>query len=265
MTDHQHSPLSTPPLLLENERLDTVNEDIRLIQNVNGLTFGTDAFLLAAFVRPSPASCAVDLGSGTGILPLLLLAKKKIRSATAVEIQPLFADLIRRNAALNGFDGQIRCLCRDVRSLSPKDIGGEAELVISNPPYMKCESGKRNERDEKYIARHEVCGDIADFCASAARLLKYGGRFACVWRPDRLADLFSALRAASLEPKRMVMVHADEASEPSAVLVEALKGGASSMRILPPLFLYLPQREGERSRTLTPRARKIYDSCSFFD
>lgn len=265
MADHQHSSPLTDPILSSDERMDTVNGNIRLIQNVNGLTFGTDAFLLAAFVRPAPYSHGVDLGSGTGILPLLLLANQKIASATAVEIQPLFADLTARNASLNGF-GEVLCtLCKDAREVTPSDVGGEVALVVSNPPYMRCDTGKRNRHDEKYIARHEVCGDIGDFCASAARLLKYGGRFCCVWRPDRLADLFSALRSVSLEPKRMVFVHADETSEPSAILVEAVKGGASSMRILPPLFLYLPKKEDERSRVLTPRARKIYDCCSFSD
>lgn len=253
------------PALADDERLDTVNEQIRLIQKKRGLTFGTDAFLLAAYVKASPKTVAVDLGSGTGILPLLLLTKNKIRCATAVEVQPAFAELIAKNAALNGFDDRIIPLCANVRDLRPADVGGEVGLVISNPPYMKCTSGKRNESDEKYIARHEVCGNIADFAACAARLLKHGGKFVCVWRPDRLTDLLNAMHAAHLEPKRMTFVHADTESEPCSVLIEAIKGGAPSVRVSKPLILYEAQGDGTKVRRLTLQAKKIYDLCSFDD
>lgn len=253
------------PTLAPDERLDTVNEEIKLIQKKKGLTFGTDAFLLAAFVKSAPKVHAVDLGSGTGILPLLLLAKGKIKSATAVEVQPVFAELIAKNAAINGFAERITPICANVRDVQVADTNGEVGLVISNPPYMKCTSGKRNESDEKYIARHEVCGSVADFCACAARLLKYGGKFVCVWRPDRLTDLLGAMHEHRLEPKRMTFVHADSTSEPCSVLIEAVKGGAPSLRISAPLILYQPQHAEEKTRTLTPAAQKIYDTCSFAD
>ncbi|MBQ9784948.1 MAG: methyltransferase [Clostridia bacterium] len=258
MTDYQVS-------LSPDEQIDTVNEHVRLIRRKNGLTFGTDAYLLAAFVRPQPHETVVDLGSGTGILPLLLLARGKIRTAVAVEIQDCFADLIGRNAALNGVSDRVRVLCTDVRDLHPRDTGGEVALVVSNPPYMKTETGKRNAHDEKFIARHEVFGGIGDFCAAASRVLKHGGRFVCVFRPDRLTELLSGMRDAHLEPKRMVFVHADEESEPSSVLIEAVKGGAPSLRIDPPLLLHACEKFPDGTRKLTARAQKIYDTCSFFD
>ncbi len=264
MIDLPLPPFLLPPLA-EDERLDTVNEKIRLIQKKQGLTFGTDAFLLAAFVKSASKTHAVDLGSGTGILPLLLLAKGKIKSATAVEVQPAFAELIARNARLNGLADSITPLCVNVRDLRPEDIGGEVGLVISNPPYMKCTSGKRNESEEKYIARHEVCGNIADFCACAARLLKHGGKFVCVWRPDRLTDLLNAMHDNRLEPKRITFVHADAESEPCSVLIEATKGAAPSVRVSKPLILYKAYENGEKVRRLTPQAQKIYDTCSFDD
>lgn len=264
MTDLPLPPFSSTHLA-DDERFDTVNEHIRLIQKKQGLTFGTDAFLLAAFVKSAPKVHAIDLGSGTGILPLLLLAKGKVKCATAVEVQPAFADLIVRNAKLNGFGDKIAPLCADVRTLRPENIGGEVGLVISNPPYMKCTSGRRNESDEKYIARHEVCGNIADFCACASRLLKHGGKFVCVWRPDRLTDLLCAMQSSRLEPKRMTFVHADAESEPCSVLIEAIKGGAPSVRISKPLILYEARKENEKTRRLTPAAQKIYDTCSFDD
>lgn len=264
MKDLPLPPFILPPLALD-ERLDIVNEKLRLIQKKQGLTFGTDAFLLAAFVKSAPKTQAVDLGSGTGILPLLLLTKGKIKSAVAVEVQPAFADLIARNAKLNHFEERITPLCANVKDLRPETIGGEVGLVVSNPPYMKCTSGKRNESDEKYIARHEVCGNIADFCACAARLLKHGGKFVCVWRPDRLTDLLNAMHDCKLEPKRMTFVHADTSSEPCSVLIEATKGAAPSMRISKPLILYEAYENDEKVRRLTKEAQKIYDTCSFGD
>jgi tRNA1Val (adenine37-N6)-methyltransferase len=258
-----HSVPCLPPLC-EDEVLDEVNEQIRLIRKKNGLTFGTDAYLLAAYVKSMPSATVVDLGSGTGILPLLLLAKGKVANAVAVEIQPAFAELIQKNAEINGFRDRIRTLCADVRDLRSEDVGGEVPLVISNPPYMKVDAGKRNEHDEKFVARHEVFGTIADFCTSAARLLKHGGKFVCVWRPDRLTELFYALHDARLEPKRVTLVHADESAEPCCALIESVKGASPGVRISPPLFLYEPSQESKK-RTLTVQAQKIYDTCTFFD
>lgn len=251
--------------LQEGERIDTVNERLRLIQKTNGLTFGTDAYLLAAFVRPMPAARAVDLGSGTGIIPLLLTAKEKVKRICAVEIQEPFAELIKRNTALNGFSDRIDAICADVRELSAAMLGGEVDLVVSNPPYMRCDTGKRNEHEEKYVARHEVCGSIADFCAAAGRILRYGGRFVCVWRPDRTTELLSAMQEARLEPKRMVFVHADEDSPPSMLLIEAVKGGAPSLRVLPPILLHAVESKREKKRPLSLRAQKIYDTCQIED
>ncbi len=250
--------------LLPDERLDEVNEQIRLIQKKQGLTFGTDAYLLAAYVRPAKNSVAVDLGSGTGIIPLLLAARDKVGVIHAVEIQSTFAELIERNAALNGLSERILHRCADVRDLKPADFGGEVDLVISNPPYMQVNSGKRNLRDEKYIARHEVHGTVADFCAAAGRLLRYGGRFVTVLRPDRLTDQLVAMRQAGLEPKRMTFVHADAESEPCMVLTEAVKGGAPSLRMTPPLLLYLPRTDEVQSRILTPSAQAVYETCRLF-
>lgn len=252
------------PPIFDDERLDEVNERIRLIQKKQGLTFGTDAYLLAAFIRPQPRARAVELGSGTGIIPLLLCAKNKIREAVAVEIQPSFAELIERNAILNGFEDRVRVLCADVRKLSGAQIGGEVELVFSNPPYLKADAGKSNNAIEKEIARHEVYGSIYDFCAAASALLRTKGRFVCVYRTERMTDLLDAMRHHRLEPKRMVMVHADPQTPPSMVLVEAVKDASPALSVLPPLFLYGEQSNKEKSRPLTEQAAEIYRTCSFF-
>ncbi|MBQ8431375.1 MAG: methyltransferase [Clostridia bacterium] len=251
------------PHLLPDERIDRVNEDLSLIQKKQGLTYGTDAFLLAAYIRPQPRGIAVELGSGTGIVSFLMASKNKAAGVYAVEIQESFAELIARNAEINGLNERVTPLCADLRELSPAQFGKEVDLVFSNPPYMKCDTGKRNLHDEKFIARHEVFGGIADFCACAGRLLRFGGRFVCVWRPDRLTELLAAMRDAALEPKRMTLVHADAQSEPCAVLIEAVKGGIPSLRVTPPLLLYQPREVGQSSRVLTPQAQDIYQHCIF--
>ncbi|MBO5306324.1 MAG: methyltransferase [Clostridia bacterium] len=249
------------PHLHPDEKIEKVNENINLISKKDGLTFGTDAFLLAAYMGKAPSALAVDLGSGTGILPLLLLAKQKIKKAVAVEVQEAFGDLIVRNAALNQMSNKLELLRCDLRELPSKALPAEnADFVLSNPPYMKADSGKANESEAKFIARHEICGGIGDFCRAAASLLKYGGKFYCVYRPDRLVDLFDAMRRNSLEPKRMTLVHATARSAPSIALVEAKKGASPSLILTRPLFL-----TKEDKVTQTEDTKRIYETCSFED
>ena len=147
-----------------DERVDAVNENIKLIQKKNGLTFGTDAYLLAAFVRPDKNALCVDLGSGTGIIPLLLCKRDKVARAVGVEVQAEFAELIGRNAAINNVPERLLPLCQDVRELTQvalgRALGSEqgrcADVVVANPPYMRVGNGRRNEAEAKYVARHEV-------------------------------------------------------------------------------------------------------------
>lgn len=253
--------------LRDRETLHEVNEHIRLIQRTDGLTFGTDAYLLAAFTRPKRSAVAVDLGSGTGIIPLLCLARNKASRFTAVELQPTFCELIERNASLNGMTDRLTALPADVRQIKAETVGGEVDLVTANPPYMAPNSGARNTTDEKYIARHEVCGTVTDFCAAAGRLLKHGGRFSCVFRPERLTDLFEGLRAAHLEPKRMTMVQATYAAPPSMVLVEAVKYAAPGLTVTPLLCLWeadpqKPEKPAEPMKQ-TAESAYIYENCGF--
>ena len=239
-----------------------INNNLKLIQNQNGLTFGTDAYLLSAYTAGNKNKIGADLGSGTGIIPLLLSSGEKAGKIYAVEVQESFCDLIAQNAKLNGFEEQILPIHANVTDLRARDLGGELDFVISNPPYMKVNSGKRNEHDEKYIARHEVCGDIGDFCACANRLLKHGGKFYCVYRPDRLIDLLSAMRENKLEPKVMTFVAATADTAPSMVLVRAIKGGASGCRVTRNLFLHDSKEDAAKS-ILSADAKAIYDNCSF--
>lgn len=239
-----------------------INDNLSLIQNENGLTFGTDAYLLSAYTVGRKNKIGADLGSGTGVIPLLLCSREKAAKIYAVEVQVSFCDLIKQNAELNGFSDRIIPVNKNVADLKAADLGQELDFVMSNPPYMKANSGKRNEYDEKFIARHEICGNIDDFCACAYRLLKHGGRFYCVYRPDRLVDLIVSLRENKLEPKVITFVSATKESEPSMVLVRSVKGGASGNTVTRTLFLHSSREDAAKS-ILSPDAEKIYETCSF--
>ena len=238
-----------------DEMLTEINSGLNLIQKSDGLTFGTDAYLLAAYVRRQTRAVAADLGSGTGVIPLLMLSKKKVAHVHAVELQIDFAELIERNAEFNGFDN-LTAHCADVRDINADMFGAELDIAVSNPPYMK-PTGKANESERKNIARHEVAGGIGDFCSAATRILKHGGLFYTVWRPDRLCELTNALSAAKLEPKRMTLVHARAELPPCLVLCEAKKGASAGVYVTPPLIMY------SHGNTYTDTLTKIYETGDF--
>ena len=249
--------------LYEDECLDHVNENIDLIQKRNGLRFGTDALLLASFVREKKHAIAADLGCGTGIISLLLLARGKCKTVHAVDVQRDFCTLARRNAEHNSLSDRMICHEADVRDLTSADLGGELDLIVCNPPYMRDGAGKANLSDAKNIARHEVFGDIGDFAACAAKLLKFGGLFYLVYRPDRMCDLICALRENSLEPKRITMVYPDTESIPSMMLDEAKLGGAPGCVVTRPLIVYRDTKEIS-PRIFTSEMQSVYDTGNLF-
>lgn len=220
--------------MTDTERRDVVNDDLTLIQRTAGLTFGTDALLLAAYVQRCEGLRAIEFGAGSGIVSLLLATRRKVGTIECVEIQPAYAELCERNARENGLSQIVSVRCADVREANA--AWGTFDAVVTNPPYMKtdvpaCDS------TEKQIARHEVHGGIDDFAAAAKRLLRHGGRFFCVYRADRLVDLLTALRTAEIEPKRMTLVHASASLPPSMVLVEARRSGKPGLKVTRPLII----------------------------
>lgn len=220
--------------LQEDERIDYVNDSLKLIQKPSGLTFGTDALLLAGYIEGRYKRGA-ELGAGSGIISMLLLTRDKLERADALEVQEEYARLTERNAELNGLTERLSSLHIDIRDFERSEA---YDLVYTNPPYMTTDSGKANLLTGKNLARHEVMGNIKDFCLAAKRTLKFGGAFAAVYRPDRLIDLIAAMRECALEPKRMTLVHADTLSEPSMVLIKAKKGGKCGLKLTPPLIIY---------------------------
>lgn len=244
-------------MLKDGERINEINESLRLIEKKDGLVFGTDAYLLSAYLPKRERLVGAELGSGTGVISLLATARKKCLHVYAFEVQNEFCELSERNISLNGFDGKITVISKDVRYATPADTGKEVDFVFSNPPYMKSDSGKSNEKEEKNIARHEICGDINDFCACARRLLKHGGNFYTVYRPDRMADLIYALKSNGLEPKKITYVYPNSTTPPCLMLVSAKLGGKSGLVIDEPLFIYK-----DNTREYTDRFAKIYENCS---
>ena len=223
-------------LLLEGERLDEVNDRLRLIQKTNGLTFGTDALLLAAFIKKR-GERALELGGGSGIISMLLAARGRFSHILCAEVQEAYAELIRRNVALNQLDDVIIPLCADIRDTSLLGRPDSYNAVFTNPPYMTVGDGYACRSDAKNIARHEICGVLEDFVSVAARMLRYGGSFYAVYRTERMDELLAACRAHGLAPKRLTTVHARLSLPPSMLLLEARKGGGAGLRVSRPLIL----------------------------
>ena len=242
----------------ETERIDDINEDLKLISKKDGLLFGTDSYFLAAFAKPARRGLALELGAGTGVVSLLCAQKGKYEKVVAIEINEISAETALRNAALNRLGDKISVMCADVRDVVQTDFGGPADAVISNPPYLKEGHGKNCASPILDSSRRELNGSIADFCRAAARLLRPGGSFSLVWRPDRLADLLYEMRAAGTEPKKIVTVYAYRDSPPSLVLVEGRAGSSPSLTWSRPLFIY----EGRGSTVYTEDADAVYRTFS---
>ena len=245
-------------ILNENERINKVNEDISLIERSDSLTFGTDAYLLSAYLPKKASSIGVELGLGSGIISLLALTKGKCRKIYGFEVQEDIAGISKRNAELNGLDSRLSVICKDIREALPGDTDGEVDFVFTNPPYMKADSGKLNEISQKSASRHELNGSIEDFCACAKRLLKHGGNFYAVYRPDRMIDLLSAMRNNGIEPKKLTFIHPNTATPPSLLLVCGKLGGKSGLVIDKPAYIY-----NDGTLEYTAKFKKIYESCSF--
>lgn len=239
----------TEILLKEGERIDDLQRNhYRIIQNKEKFCFGMDAVLLSGFAKVRPGETVLDLGTGTGIIPILLEAKTEAEHLTAVEIQEESADMARRSVALNGLSEKISVVTGDIKEASTLFGKATFDVVTSNPPYMTELHGLQNPDMPKAIARHEVLCTLEDVVREAALCLRPNGRFYLVHRPFRLAEIFSVLKEHKLEPKRMRLVHPFLDKEPNMVLIEALKGGKARITIEPPLIVY--QKPGEYTKEI---------------
>lgn len=198
---------------------------------------GTDSVLLADFVNTGTRKNGIDLGCGSGILPLLLLCRSEKLAMTGLEINPGAAECARANAAENGLSERCNIVSGDIRRCRELFKSGEFDLVVSNPPYFAEGSGKLSPDEQRAAARGETMCTLEDICKAAAYLCRTGGSFCLVHRAERLADVICLLRRYGLEPKRLRTVSHDATKEPSLVLIEARRGGAPGMKTMPPLFI----------------------------
>jgi tRNA1Val (adenine37-N6)-methyltransferase len=207
---------------------------LKLIQSREGYRFSVDALFLAEFVTVKPGDFLVDLGTGCGVIPLLLLATKPLKHALGIEIQADLALQAWKNAAANDRSREMDILLGDIRH--PPFVSGTADVVTCNPPYRKPDSGRINPNTSRAIARHEIFVSLEHILAAACHVLKKKGRFAMVYSAERLIDVMNQSRRFNLEPKRLQVVYPDLHSSAKIVLIEAVLDGNPGVKILPPIL-----------------------------
>lgn len=225
--------------LKQKERIDDLHRNgYRIIQNSEKFCFGIDAVLLSGFVHVKTGAKVLDLGTGTGIIPILVEAKTKVSHITALEIQEESVDMARRSVRLNDLEDKISIVQGDIKEASQIFEGASFDVVTTNPPYMTENHGLINPDMPKAIARHEIYCTLEDVIRESAKVLKMNGKFFMVHRPYRLVEIITTLTKYKLEPKRIRFVHPYKDKEPNMVLIEAVKGGGSRVKIEPPLIVY---------------------------
>ena len=239
--------------LRENERLDDLQRNgYQIIQNPGRFCFGMDAVLLSGFARARNTDVVLDMGTGTGIIPILMEARYQCSHLTGLEIQEESADMARRSVAWNGLQDKIDIVTGDIKEAGNQFPPASFDCITCNPPYMIGHHGLTNPEEPKAIARHEILCTLEDVVSQAAKLLKTGGHFYLVHRPFRLAEIMTCMSQYKLEPKRMKLVYPYVDKEPNMVLIEGTRGGNPRMTVEKPLIVY--QSPG----VYTPEITEIY-------
>ena len=236
-------------LLKGRERIDDLQRNgYRIIQDPGRFCFGMDAVLLSGFVTVRPGARVIDLGTGTGIIPILLEAKTEASHLVGLEIQEESADMARRSVMHNHLEDKIDIVTGDIKEAGAIFGAASFHVITTNPPYMIGEHGLKNDNEALYIARHEALCTLDDVLRESARLLRPKGRFYMVHRPFRLPEILAKMTQYGIEPKRMRLVHPYIDKEPNMVLVEGLRGGRPRMQVEPPLVVY--EKEGRYTQEL---------------
>ena len=227
------------------ETLDTVcGGRVQVLQSRGGYRFNLDPLLLAHFAAGARAGLrgpVMDLGAGSGIISLILARKFEL-TVTGLEVQPRLHALAQRNVLLNGCEGRMSVVLGDWRHVRALFPAGAFCHVLSNPPYHAQACGRVNPEREKAIARHELEGTLVDLCRAAQHLLGHGGSLSVVYPSSRLAEVFSALKAHGMEPKRLRLVHPRMGTPAKRVLLQAVRGGRAELSVEAPLYLHSPER-----------------------
>ncbi|MBO5459884.1 MAG: tRNA1(Val) (adenine(37)-N6)-methyltransferase [Lachnospira sp.] len=226
-------------MMNDDERIDDLQRNgYRIIQNKNCFCFGMDAVLLSSFAKAEKGERVLDLGTGNGVIPILMQAKNPGAFFSGLEIQEVSADLARRSVELNGIGEYVNIVQGDIKEASAIFGGASFNVVTTNPPYMNENHGIVNPDSAKAIARHELLCTLEDVVREASKCLKMRGRFYMVHRPQRLVEIFDTMTRYHLEPKRMRMIHPHEDKEANMVLIEAVKGGRTLLKTEQPLVVY---------------------------
>ena len=226
-------------LLKPGERLDDLQiGGLELIQNPSGFCFGVDAVFLSDFVKVKPGETVLDLGTGNGIIPILLSAKTGGKKFTGLEIQENTADMARRSVAYNHLEDRIEIVTGDIKEAAEIFKPAFFDVITTNPPYMLSQHGLRNPDDAKAIARHEVLCTLDDILRESMRLLQDKGRFYMIHRPFRLTEIMIKMNHYKIEPKRIQFIHPYIDKEPVLVLIEGVRGARSRVTVEPPIIIY---------------------------
>ncbi len=241
--------------LKENERIDNLEyKNLKIIQNKEGFCFGIDSVLISDFAKEvKDNSVGADLGTGTGIIGILLSAKAKIKKIYGIEVQKDVADMARRSVELNGLENKFEVLNINIKNIGEKIERESLDFVVTNPPYKKLDTGKVNENECKYISRHECSANLEDFISTSKYLLKDKGTLYMIHRPERLADLIELMRKYKMEPKKIRFVYSMVNKDASLVLIKAVKNARQFLKIEKPLIIY--DENGE----YTDEIYKIYN------
>lgn len=214
------------------------NGDIRIKQKKSGYRFSVDAVLLAHHARPRPEDRVLDMGTGSGIIALILAHRSRHLEIVGIEVQPELAELARENVSANGMEDRIQIRCQDLNSMRPRDVGGLVDMVICNPPYRKTTSGRINPDRQRAVAKHEIMTTLKAVVSAAERLLTRAGCFLAVYPAERAVDILTEMRSAGIEPKTMRVIYPHVNADSKRILIEGVKGGRPGLRIASPLVIY---------------------------
>lgn len=249
----EHRDYGQDGLLREGERLDDLQRDgMMIIQNPDWFCFGMDAVLLTAFAKVAKGNRVIDLGTGNGVIPLLLSAKTEGEYFEGLEIQDDIADMARRSVRYNCLEQRIHITTGDIKEASSYFEAASFDVVTTNPPYMTNSHGLTNAAGHRAIARHELLCSLEDIVRESAILLKPGGHFFMVHRPFRLSEIMNTMTRYKLEPKRMRLVYPFVDREPNMVLIEGTRGGNPRITVEKPLIVYQAVNE------YTPEVQELY-------
>ena len=242
---------------LQGETLDTVFQGrLKIIQPEKGYRFSIDAVLLVGLTRIRPRDRVVDLGTGCGVIPLLLAYQHAIDHITGVEIQESLVSIARRNVLINELSHLITIVHTDLKEMNAGTVDGSVDLVMSNPPYGKLRSGRLNPNSKKAIARHELLANVGDVVRAAAQLLPQKGRLALIYPARRLPNLLKEVCLNGFAPKHLTVIHSTLASEAKLVHLESIKGGGEELRLSKPFAIY--RNDGE----YTDEMKAIYGNAA---